>query len=51
MPKIQYKKTELYKETNEKFVQRVLNMVFDTCGCDKERGIEVLEEALKRANG
>jgi 16S rRNA C967 or C1407 C5-methylase (RsmB/RsmF family) len=33
----------------EKFVNRVLAMVFYTCACNKEEGIEVLEEALKIA--
>ena len=40
---------KLTEETNEKFVQRVLSMVYSTCGCDKERGILVLKDALKRA--
>ena len=39
------KNTEkLYKETNEKFVQRVENMIYNTCGCDIKRAREVLEE-------
>jgi len=45
------KNTEkLYKETNEKFVQRVENMIYNTCGCDVKRAREVLEECLKRNN-
>ena len=33
----------------EKFVQRVNIMRYETCGCNKEEVIEVLEECLKRA--
>ena len=33
----------------EKFVQRVNIMLYETCGCNKEESIEVLEECLKRA--
>ena len=36
-------------ETDEKFIERVTNMVFNICGCDKERGIKVLKESLRRA--
>jgi len=32
----------------EKFVQRVNVMLYETCGCNKEESIEVLEECLKR---
>jgi N-acetylmuramic acid 6-phosphate (MurNAc-6-P) etherase len=44
--KIEYKK--LYKETNEKFVQRVEHMLYYICGCNAKRGREVLKECLKR---
>lgn len=40
--------TELYNETNEKFIGRIENMLYYTCGCDKERGRRILEECLKR---
>ena len=33
----------------EKFVQRVNIMLYETCGCNKEEVIGVLEECLKRA--
>lgn len=39
---------ELYKETNEKFIGRVQNMLYEICGVDKKRAREVLEECLKR---
>lgn len=39
---------KLYKETNEKFVGRIENMLYYICGCDTKRGKEVLEECLKR---
>lgn len=39
---------KLYKETNEKFVGRVENMIYNICGCDIKRAKEVLEECLKR---
>ena len=39
---------KLYKETNEKFVQRVENMLYYICGCDKKRGREILKDCLKR---
>ena len=39
---------KLHKETNEKFVQRVENMLYYICGCDLKRGKIVLEECLKR---
>lgn len=39
---------QLYKETNEKFINRVEGMIYYTCGCDIKRGREVLEECLKR---
>ena len=32
----------------EKFIQRVNNMLFEICGCNKEESIEVLEECLKQ---
>ncbi len=35
----------------EKFVQRVNVMLYDTCGCNKEESIEVLEECLKQVKG
>jgi len=44
--KIEYKK--LYKETNEKFAQRVEHMLYYICGCNAKRGREVLKECLKR---
>lgn len=33
----------------EKFVQRIANMLYGICGCNKEESVEVLEEALKQA--
>jgi len=39
---------KLHKETNEKFITRVENMIYYICGCDKVRGKEILEECLKR---
>jgi len=36
------------KMDKEKFVQRVLIMLMDTCGCSKEEAIDVLNECLKR---
>jgi hypothetical protein len=39
---------KLYKETNEKFVGRVENMLYNICGCDKKRGEIILKECLKR---
>ena len=39
---------KLYKETNEKFIQRVQVMIYETCGCSPERAEEVLKECLKR---
>jgi len=38
----------LYKQTNEKFIERVEQMLYFTCGCDTKRAKEVLEECLKR---
>jgi hypothetical protein len=32
----------------EKFVQRVNNMLYETCACNKEEAIEVLKECLKQ---
>ncbi len=32
----------------EKFVQRVNNMLYETCGCNKEEAIEVLQECLSQ---
>jgi len=39
---------ELYKETNNKFADRVDCMLYDTCGCNIKRAREVLRECLKR---
>jgi N-acetylmuramic acid 6-phosphate (MurNAc-6-P) etherase len=39
---------ELYKETNEKYIERVEHLIYEICGCSKERAKEVLEECLKR---
>jgi len=39
---------ELHKETNLKFISRVQNMIYYTCGCDPFRAEEVLKECLKR---
>jgi N-acetylmuramic acid 6-phosphate (MurNAc-6-P) etherase len=39
---------KLYKDTNQKFIERVENMLYYVCGCNKKRGREVLEECLKR---
>jgi len=41
-----YKK--LYKETNDKFVERVEKMLYKTCGCDIKRGREILLICLER---
>ena len=38
----------VYNMDKEKFVQRVNIMLYETCGCNKEESIEVLEECLKR---
>ena len=38
----------LYKETNEKFIERIENMLYCICGCNFERGKEILLECLKR---
>lgn len=35
---------QLYKETNLKFIERVENMLYYMCGCNKKRGKEILEE-------
>ena len=43
-----WKNSELYKETNQKFVGRVEHMLYDICGMDFERAREVLIECLKR---
>jgi len=32
----------------EKFVQRVNVMLYETCGCNNDESVEVLEECLKR---
>ena len=40
---------KLRKETNDKFVARVEKMLYEICGCDRKRGIEILKECLKRA--
>lgn len=42
------KKSKLYKETNEKFIGRIENMLYYICGCDFARGHEILLECLKR---
>lgn len=39
---------ELSRETNEKFIERVENMLYSLCGCDLKRGKIILEECLKR---
>ena len=39
---------QLYKETNEKFIQRIQIMIYQTCGCNPKRAEEVLKECLKR---
>ena len=39
---------KLYKETNEKFVERVENMLYYINGCDTKRGRLILEICLKR---
>jgi len=44
----QIRQTKLYKETNEKFCQRIFWMLFNTCGCDKDRAIEILSKVLYR---
>ena len=44
--KMDFKK--LYKETNEKFIERVQSMLYGICGLDKKRAKEILEECLKR---
>jgi len=43
-----FKNSELYKETNEKFIGRMENMLYFICGCDFVRGNEILLECLKR---
>ncbi len=43
------KDEELIKETDEKFIERTLLMVFHECGCDMDRGIRILEECIKKA--
>lgn len=35
----------------EKFVERVMNMVYHLCGCTDEEALEVLEECIKRVKG
>ena len=42
------KKQILYKETNEKFVKRVQNILYLICGLDKERAEIILKECLKQ---
>lgn len=42
------KKSKLYKETNQKFIGRVQNMLYNICGMDFERAREVLLECLKQ---
>ena len=37
----------LYKETNEKFKDRVNAMLLEVCGCSNERALEVLELAME----
>ena len=39
---------KLYKETNDKFIDRIENMLYYICGCDKERGKIILKECLER---
>ena len=39
---------KLYEETNNKFCDRVENMIYYICNCDTKRAKEVLEECLKR---
>jgi hypothetical protein len=39
---------KLYDETNEKFIQRVQNVLYSICGLDKERAEIILKECLKR---
>ena len=39
---------KLYKETNDKFIGRIENMLYFVCGCDFDRGKIILEECLKR---
>lgn len=41
-------KTKLYRETNEKFRDRVFMMLFDICGCSNERALEVIKEVEKK---
>ena len=41
-------KTKLYKETNEKFIQRIEYLLYKDCGCNLKRGREVLRECLNR---
>lgn len=41
-------KNNLYKETNEKFIQRIEHMLYNICGCDYKRGHKILGECLKR---
>jgi N-acetylmuramic acid 6-phosphate (MurNAc-6-P) etherase len=48
MKKNMDKNTELYKETNNKFVERTENMLYGICGLSKERAYEILIECLKR---
>ena len=38
---------QLYKETNEKFINRIEIMLYNTCGCNKKRAREILIECLK----
>ena len=39
---------KLYNETNEKFVERMEQLLYYTNGCDTKRAKEILEECLKR---
>ena len=39
---------KLYKETNEKFIQRVENILYYVNGCDTKRGKLILEMCLER---
>lgn len=43
-------KNKLYKETNEKFVERVMYMIYGICGCDDKRALEVIKEVKKKIN-
>lgn len=45
-----FKKTKLYKETNKKFVERVMYMIYGICGCDDKRALEVIKEVKKKIN-